>query len=261
MKIGFVGTGAITEAMVTGFLQAPSPHMRILLSPRSADRAARLAGRFPDQVTVAHDNQAVVDGSDIVVLAVRPQVAEQVISDLRFNAAQTVLSVVATLGQDTLSRLVAPATNVVRAVPLPAVAQGVGATAITPADPAIVTLFDRVGTAIAVDGEDAYAAMAAVTATMSTYFTFATTLAGWLAARGVPQDAARAYVAQILGGLARTLQATPASDFPHLSREHETPGGLNEQMRSTLERGGVFEQIGKGLDAILARHMGRGPSA
>mgnify|MGYP002651510626 CR=1 FL=1 len=116
-------------------------------------------------------------------------------------------------------------------------------------------------TASAVDGEDAYAAMAAVTATMSTYFTFATTLAGWLAARGVPQDAARAYVAQILGGLARTLQATPASDFPHLSREHETPGGLNEQMRSTLERGGVFEQIGKGLDAILARHMGRGPSA
>ena len=40
MKLGFIGTGAIVEAMVTGLLLAPSPDLAVLLSPRNAQTRA-----------------------------------------------------------------------------------------------------------------------------------------------------------------------------------------------------------------------------
>ena len=96
MTLGFIGTGAIAAAMVEGL--APD---RILLSPRGASVAADLAARFAG-VTIAASNQAVVDGSDLVVLSVRPQVAEAVIRALRFRPGQKVLSLIAATGIDHL---------------------------------------------------------------------------------------------------------------------------------------------------------------
>ena len=77
-SIGFVGTGAITEAMVRGLLATTPYAAEVHLSPRSADIAARLTEDFPS-ARVAKDNQAVVDLSDIVFLAIRPQIAKEVI--------------------------------------------------------------------------------------------------------------------------------------------------------------------------------------
>jgi pyrroline-5-carboxylate reductase len=75
MKLGFVGAGAITTAIVTGLNASGGGADTILVSPRNANVAAALAGRFSN-VTVAADNQAVLDGSDVVMIAVRPQVAD-----------------------------------------------------------------------------------------------------------------------------------------------------------------------------------------
>ena len=47
MKVGFVGTGAITEAMVTGMLSGSPLANEIIISPRNADVAAKLAEKFP----------------------------------------------------------------------------------------------------------------------------------------------------------------------------------------------------------------------
>lgn len=72
--IGFVGTGTITEAMVEGLLAEPAHSSNIHVSPLNAQIAARLAAKF-DTLIVAADNQAVVDQSDIVIPAIRPQIA------------------------------------------------------------------------------------------------------------------------------------------------------------------------------------------
>lgn len=47
MKVGFVGTGAITEAMVTGMLSGSPLASEVIISPRNADVAAKLAEKFP----------------------------------------------------------------------------------------------------------------------------------------------------------------------------------------------------------------------
>ncbi|MFB2608410.1 NAD(P)-binding domain-containing protein, partial [Rhizobium phaseoli] len=88
-SIGFVGTGAITEAMVRGLLAAPAYASEVHVSPRSAHIAATLAEEFA-AVRIAGDNQIVVDRSDMVFLAIRPQLAEEVVRALSFRKGQMV---------------------------------------------------------------------------------------------------------------------------------------------------------------------------
>ena len=124
---GIIGVGAIAAAIVRGLCRDADPAPAILLSPRNATLARDLAAEFPS-VTVAASNQAVVDGASLVVLSVRPQDAGTVLPELRFREAQSIVSVMAGVPLDTLNPLVAPALDISRAVPLPAVERREGAT-------------------------------------------------------------------------------------------------------------------------------------
>jgi hypothetical protein len=96
--------------------------------------AAALAAKFPN-VAVAESNQAVLDGSDVAMLAIRPQVTVEVLSDLKFRPDHQVISLMAITPLEKVSTLVAPASKVVRAIPMPMVAHLCGPTAIYPPDP------------------------------------------------------------------------------------------------------------------------------
>ena len=77
--LGFIGTGTLTSALVTGFCaRAPETPYPIVLSPRSRDNATRLKEAWPDRITVAESMQEVVDRSDWVMLAVLPKAGEEV---------------------------------------------------------------------------------------------------------------------------------------------------------------------------------------
>ena len=249
MKLGFVGTGAITAAIVTGLNSGFGEQHSIRLSPRNAKIAFDLATRFPG-VSVAASNQDVLDSSDVVVLAVRPQVALSVVSELRFRPDHRVISLVPTFSLASISDLVAPATKVTRAVPLPSVADRRGSTPIYPPDRLVAELFDRLGTAIQVQSESEFDALCAATATIASYFTFADTIASWLAGHGVSGPKARDYVTRIFAGL--NVEVTERS-LKSLADEHATRGGINAQLLAHLVEHHVFENLSQGLDAVLRR--------
>jgi pyrroline-5-carboxylate reductase len=102
MKIGFIGTGTISEAIVTGIANSNLAVEAICVSPRSKQKAGRLTASFPI-VSAASDNQKVSDICDVVFLAVRPQVAQSVLEELRFRDDQTLISLIATLNRDQLA--------------------------------------------------------------------------------------------------------------------------------------------------------------
>ena len=133
MRIGFLGTGAITEAVVTGLATAPEPP-DIVVSPRTIARSRALAQRFGN-VAVAADNQAVLDRADIAVLALRPQDIVTALKPLCFRGDHIVVSFVALLPLESLRRLVEPADQLCRAIPLPCAAKRVGPLALWPTLP------------------------------------------------------------------------------------------------------------------------------
>lgn len=255
MRLGFVGTGVITDAIVTGLVKARPDITTLLVSPRNAETAARLAARFP-VVTVAADNQAVLDGADVVVLAVRPQVAEAVIRPLAFRADHHVISLVATVPGETIAEWIgSPVAGLCRAVPLPFVADLAGPTLILPPDPVAAGLFAPLGTAIETDDLARFDRLATASALMGTYFGILETAGRWLEAKGVAYDQGRAYLTQLFAGLAHAMQTSEAGSFEELRHEFSTRGGLNEQVFRVFVAHGGKAALEDGLDAVLARTM------
>ncbi len=254
-KVGIVGVGTIAEALVTGLCGFGERRAEILLSPRNEGVARRLAGRFAD-VTVASDNQAVVDGSEMVVLAVRPQVAEEVLGGLRFRAGQRVLSLIATFKVERLAGLVAPATEISRAVPLPPVAERQGPLAVYTGSGEVVRLLDGLGSLIRVEEEAHLDLISAVTSLMGTYFGMAGAVDEWMVKGGFGAENARAFVGELFLNLAVAAKKRPEESFVGLGRDYSTPGGLNEHAWRELKAAGWGQQVGDALDLILERIHG-----
>ncbi len=256
MKLGFIGTGALTAAIVTGLKSHTGEPEPILLSPRNADTAAGLAARFAD-VHVAADNQAVLDRCDTVFLAVRPQVAHAVLADLRFRPDHHVVSLIATLSREQVAVLVAPAMRVTKALPMPMVAHRQGATIICPPDKGMAALFGRLGTVTEVEDAAEFDALSVATATFAAYFKYLETLHSWLKNHGVADARARDYVTALFKGLASAPETAPDMDFMHLAEDYATRGGLNEQVLRELSAKGLFEAFTESLDGIHRRITGQ----
>lgn len=248
---GVVGVGSIAAAIVSGLCDGMATPPGVVLSPRNADRAAALADRFPS-VRVARDNQQVVDDSDVVIIAVLPDQAPDVLAELRFRADQVVVSAVAGLPLARLAQLVAPATEIARSIPVPAVAARGSVTPVHPAIRAAVALYYQLGGSMEIADESAYEAVSAASATVAAYFRYLQTIADWLTAHGTPADNARRYVADTFAALSGEL-TTPDADFAALARTHTTPGGLNEQFARDLDAAGIYRAVKVGLDDVLAR--------
>lgn len=251
MTLGFLGTGTITSAMVTGLHEAASGYS-IRVSPRNPAVAADLANRFAD-VSVASSNQAVLDECETVIVAVRPQIAREVLAELHFRADHHVISVVAGYSVRRIEGLVAPATRVARAIPLPFAARRRSPTAIYPHDPVAAEVFAQLGAALEIDSEDRFSALSAATATMATYFAMADSMASWMVGCGISPAFARDYVARVHSGLAQTALEQPERTFQQLAVDHATRGGTNEQIRNHVTEAGVFDRITEALDAVLRR--------
>jgi len=255
MRLGFIGTGTITQAVVTGMLRFGVSFDSLSLSPRNAEKAAALAA-LDGRIQVCRSNQDVLDTSDVVCLAVVPQIAAGVLSELRFDARHHVISFIAGFPIAKVRELTGTEGKVARAVPLPAVAEGKGSTAICPPDDVARSIFSALGKAVEVDDEDKFDALSAVTATMASFYAVLEAQASWLVRQGLDYDAARSYLSGFCVGLAHdtTKSRTP---FAELVAHSMTPGGLNEQVHTEFSKRGTYSHFGEALDRILTRVKGR----
>ena len=255
-RVGFIGVGTIAEALITGMCAAGEQRATFLLSPRNADIAKRLAERF-SSVEVAGDNQAVIDGSDIIFLAVRPQVAADVLGTLKFRQDQRIVSLIATFDVARLRTLVAPASTIARAAPLPAVARRLGPLTLYPPVPEIVKLLEGLGQLVQLQNEADLDAYWAVTGLMGSYLGMLDEIAGWLARKNLEETQVFPFVAAMFEALAVTAAERSGDGFDRLVVEHSTPGGLNEQAYRELQAAGWTRLISQTLDLLHARILGR----
>lgn len=224
--------------------RAPS----ILLSPRSADRAAVLAARYPS-VSVAAGNQEVVDRSAAVILSVRPKDGHAVLRGLRFRPGQAIISAMAGVPHGELKPLVAPARDIARVIPMPAVGRRAGITPVHPGTAAALALFGALGEAIAVADVGQFEAMSAATGTVAAHLRYVAAITGWLSGQGVPPGEAERYIRSIFADVGTGLVGA-SGNLDTLARAHATPGGINERFAAMLADHGVFDAVGRSLQDI-----------
>ena len=251
--LGFIGSGTITEAIVRGLKASARHEQPVLLSPRNAEVSSRLSATFTG-VKVGLDNQDVADRSGLLVLAVRPQIAETVLKGLRLGQNHRVISLIAGLDQQTIADWTG-ARSVCRAIPLPFVSSGRDTTPIYPPDPEGLSFFEALGGAIPISTLAEFNTFAALSALMGSYFGIAQTAADWGTRKGLQEAQARQYIARLFGNLADTLRDEPLR-MEQLRDEHSTRGGLNEQAFRDFSNQGGTAALDAALDGVLARVTG-----
>lgn len=227
MRLGFLGTGDLTATLVRGL--AGQDH-RILVSPRNATVAARLAAEVPG-LTIA-PNEAVVAGSDVVFLCLMARTAAEVLPTLPFRAGQTVISMMVDAPLAMLQRLCAPATDIALAIGSPALARGGCPVPVYPDSAVLHRLYGARNLILPQPSEAALNAHLGASALCSPILDQLLTTVDWLAAHSGNPAAAEAYVTMLIraclpdratgGGLAATLHSL------------STEGGLNATLRAAM---------------------------
>ncbi|MFJ5229352.1 NAD(P)-binding domain-containing protein [Kitasatospora sp. NPDC088391] len=248
-RVGIIGVGEIGRALVTGLRAGADGPAEVFLSPRGARTAAELAGRHPG-VTVCRDNQEVADRSELVVLAVRRADLAAALAGLEIAPDRVVLNVMAGVGAAELRAALGTAAPIVRAIPLPSIAERRSVTVVHPAHPAVEALLARTGGTLPVPDEAAFDVLSALTGALSTHLAYLAALASWAADRGIDADTADHYVRGLFTGLGRGL-ADPALPLDRLAAAHETPGGSNERLRTTWFTPANAAALTTALDTLL----------
>lgn len=257
MRIGFIGTGNITSALVTGLCTQEKSRHEITLSPRNREKSACLAAEYSN-VEVASGNQAVIDSAELVVLALRPQIAMDVIRGLHFHDHQKVLTLVAATPISAVCLAVSPAAPVLRAVPLPSTARHVGPILLYPDDAEIFSLLGSIGELFVAPDENQLSLLSAITALITPFFSLLDTVSGWAVQNGIEKSLADAYTVSMFHALSEQALNDPQADFSELAEEAATPGGLNEQAHNLIAQSNGYEVFLKALDAVATR-IGRVP--
>lgn len=252
MKLGFIGTGAISEHVIIGLIQHGGFEGSILVSERSRHRAERLASRFSN-VTVESDNQAIVDQADVVFLGTLPQQTLTVLDSLTFRLEQTIVSMPAMVSVEQIAEKVKPASKIHRIIPMPPNELGVGPIPVYPPSPEITTLLSPLGTIIPVENQEHFSTFSASSAIMATMFELVATNARWMEAQGVEAETASRYATALFHSLATQAKDLDAENLRSLSGDCLTAGGLNEQLLNATKTEGWYGELEAGLDGILAR--------
>ena len=242
MKIGFLGVGTVSMAVIEAMATRGGDQDTIFLSPRGEKRSTELAAKYQHCVRL-DSNQAVIDASDMVVISMLPNQVEDALADLAFRSDQIIASFIAGIPPSGIAKLTAPATQVSQLIPLPAIVHHKGPLVICPAHPDVEREFAGLGDIVILDDETKIRVLSVTSATMSTYFTYQNTIIDWTIANGINPDTASKYVRSLLEGLAIEGQAATQAELPHLPVEHETPGGLNFRNRTGLQEQGWFTDL------------------
>lgn len=251
-RIGFIGVGEIASAMVEGLADSEArADLQFFLSPRNAERAAKLAEAI-ESATVCQSNQNVVDRSDLIVLAVLPQQTEALLDEIDIPTEKTLVSAVAGVSTTTLGAHLPHSPTTVRVIPLPAVRECKGVTAVYPANDAVEELLSHLGGSVTAADETMFSTLSAVTATMSAHFAFLQTITTWLVDRGWNQADADHFIRGQFVGLGTTLAQTD-DPIDNLVAAHETPGGLNEMLNNEWMNDANRDSLAAALDAVLDR--------
>ena len=252
MKLGFVGTGKITSSVVTGICRSKISFQKILLSPRNKNVAKRLKKKFK-KVSIAKNNQEIVNSCNWIFLAVTPTIGQKIIKDLKFKSSQTIISFISTITLPQLKKAIKVKATIVRAIPLPPISLRKGPVPMFPPNKKVKNFFNKLGTTVEISNEKLSKNFWSTSGMMAPFYELLSTMSNWLVKRGVRRDKAQKYVTSLFVALSEDAVVNSNKDLKYLVKESQTPRGLNEQGVKELRKAGFYRATEKTLNSILKR--------
>lgn len=259
-KIAFLGAGRMATALAQGLIQAglSKPH-----DLRASDpvRLAREQFAAATGATVSQDNAACAEGSDVVVLAVKPQHVAETLRGLkgRLTGEQLLMSVAAGVPLATLAAHAGEGPRLVRVMPNTPCLVGYGASAFalgrgaTRADAELIArLLGSVGLARELDERLLDAVTGLSGSGPAFVYLVIEALSDGGVAMGLPRDVALELAAQTVRGAAEMVLVE--KEHPGVLKDRvASPGGTTIAGLRALEDGRVRAALMAAVEAATRR--------
>ena len=258
-KIGFIGGGNMAEALIKGLLAGEFPAERIMASEPSEIRRNHLEETFAIELT--EDNTEVLRKSEIIVLAIKPQIAAEVLEEIaaEYSGDKLIVSILAGISCATIEKYFQGAPRVVRVMPNTPALVGEGASAICRGHNAskedlqlVRQIFEAVGKVQVIDERQMDAVTGLSGSGPAYIYTVIEALADGGVREGLRRDVAHALAVQTVVGAALMVRETGV--HPAILRDQVcSPGGTAITGVSTLEKKGLRTTLMEAVSAAAAR--------
>ncbi len=244
-KIGFIGGGNMGEALIKGLIKGTFPAADVLVAEPVEGRRLQLKERYG--IDARPGAAEVVAASEVVVLAIKPQIVPQVMPEVAkaFDQGKLLISIAAGVTSQTLEDYLPAAARVVRVMPNTPALVGAGAAAICRGRHAgeddLLTarhLFEAVGI-VRVASESQMDAVTGLSGSGPAYvYTVIEAMAAGGVQQGLTMDVALALAAQTVLGAAKLVQES--GEHPAVLRDKVcSPGGTTIAAVKALEEKGL----------------------
>lgn len=258
-RVAVVGAGKMGETLIQGMLDGGVPRSAIVATAAHQERLDVIAERFDVATTL--DNREAVQGAEILLLCVKPQVAERVLAQIHDSLSEgtALVSILASVTTGYLERRLAPGTTVIRAMPNTPTRVGAGMTAICAGKAAsendvsyVERLFEPMGRTLVTDEKhmDAITGLSA-SGPAFMYIVIEAMAEGGVKA-GLPRKVAIDLAAQTCLGAAAMVNET-GSHPALLKDEVTTPAGCTVDGILKLEEGGLRVTLIKAIVEAASR--------
>lgn len=250
MKLGFIGGGNMASAMIKGILERKLLDREQLIVSHLTEEGCRRS-REAFGIEAVLDNLRVVEVSQCIVLAVKPQYYQQVIRQIRDHVTGSHLIVSIAPGKTIqwLEECFVKDVKLVRTMPNTPAQVGAGMTGIcanenvTPEELRVICrIFESFGKAEVVPESVIDAVVSASGSSPAFVFLFIEALADAAVAEGMPRKMAYEFVAQAVYGSAKLMMETGMHPG-ELKDMVCSPGGTTIEAVRVLEEKGFRSSI------------------
>ena len=252
MKLGFIGTGKIASSVILGVCKSKIKFRQIIVSPRNKRIANNLKKKFK-KVSIAKNNQDVINKSNWIFLSVTPKVGDKIIKDLKFKSNQTIISFISTINLSELKKMIKVKSKIIRAIPLPPISIKKGPVPICPPNRQVKIFFDKIGSTIEIKNEKLSINFWSTSGMMASYYEMLRVMSNWLVKKGIKKQDAQKYITSLFLALSEDAVVNSNKDLKHLVKESQTPKGLNQQGLNTMSKKGVYKSVVNTLNSIHKR--------
>lgn len=259
-KIAFIGAGKMAEALISGVINSGtiSP-VGIIAGDIDAGRISHIQESF--RVAVTTDNAEAVKDSEIIVLAVKPQNMDTILTELAAVdlAEKIIISIAAGVTVDRIRRKLTGKVKLVRVMPNAPALVGKGISALhfsgdfsEEEKRRVVSIFESIGEVVPMDESLIDQATAISGSGPAYFFYFVQKLIEAGEKTGLKPEIAARLVKATFYGSARLMEST-AQEPERLIEMVASKGGTTEAALNSFEEGKISDIITGGVIAALNR--------
>lgn len=262
-RIGFIGAGNMATALIKGILKANLVTSDFVsASDVDIEKLDSLKNEYGINI-IFKDNEKLVAESDIVILAVKPQIFDKILKEIssKLDKSKLVISIAAGISTEYIENVVEKELKIIRAMPNTPALILEGATAIAPGSHADeddvrigYKIFDAVGKVVVVD-ESQMDAVTGLSGSGPAYiFMIIEALSDAGVKMGLSRSVAMKLAAQTVMGAAK-LQIETDMHPGRLKDMVTSPGGTAIAGIHTLEQGGLRTTIINAVESATMRSI------